>query len=78
MQNKPYVLGGTGVLKRGEGGFRHLGKIPKISRFLGGGGVPNNTDVNFDNNDDEVVKTGAGSFVGKTGKQTFSQGSRPD
>ena len=39
MQNKPYFFFlETGVPKRGEGGggVRHLGKIPKKSRFLGG------------------------------------------
>ena len=35
MQNKPYFFFlETGVPKRGGGGVRHLGKIPKKSRFF--------------------------------------------
>ena len=38
MQNKPYFFFlETGVPKRGGGGVRHLGKIPKKSRFFLGG-----------------------------------------
>ena len=47
MQNKPYFFFGNGFPKGGEGGggIRHLGKIPKKSRFLGGG-VPKRLFIN--------------------------------